>query len=827
MSGFGRFYLDKEKDLVVDLEQQGEDLFFTLRTPNHKSGNLIRNFAKVCGLPLSREENGYYVIRGEVPCYVDEQNRTMYLFRLGDTRTATIWPDGRIEMRARVPAIAKTLMSQTKDYRLDLRNTVVKTYIPVRWKFRTDLHSHMNANLSPDVLIALGIMHQIRYSMYYVKKLGLKLPVSLEAEVREKRRTIAEQYRDSGLTGKYLDRQIDDHTYLNFARLILTEPEDSLENLARIRASLSILKDSQAVFTNLEKVYLYRYVFAKGVPSEETERIEVRMDDIARIPDPDITAAAMQMFVDRMHPVYATNTLFEDKLLWTARTYAGQGILYTEISDTTLVKKDAAPEMLAQVHRVMPSVYEETGVRIRFLAAIRRIPLTIRKDRIEAGDYFSGNIQTLRAVACDPYVAGSDIVGEEINDIRDLAPVIEQLVRITRDEPDFVLRIHAGENDALRDNVVNSIRLIRSALAPGQSMPSVRIGHGLYTPRLNTVKGRQLLKDLRESGTVLEFQITSNVRLNNLSSVKSHPLRRYLDEDVLCVQGTDGAAIYGTSPIDEQLALERLLELSDEEMRRMAETDHRLCEEGVAAFKRKEERWENAYDCSPADVADLYRERIRKEENGGSLFFNGGKGLLTQEVLQDRIRELPPDGLPVVVMGGSFNSDAHRTVVRDDLAGILDGILDRGDPKKIFFVIGHRLTGYERELLCRNNGRFKVYVMAPAVISMREERVLRNCGAGIRVAITAESMGIYKSIAYEVFKRRPAVLLAFDGNSAGENMIQEAKNSKYPCRIFVNRRSRSLQEKADLLKGYVTLFGQDDPVAEEILRMSVEGVSKR
>ena len=209
--------------------------------------------------------------------------------------------------------------------------------------------------------------------------------------------------------------------------------------------------------------------------------------------------------------------------------------------------------------------------------------------------------------------------------------------------------------EMLNKNVVNSIRLIRSALAPGQSMPSVRIGHGLYTPRLNTVKGRQLLKDLRESGTVLEFQITSNVRLNNLSSVKSHPLRRYLDEDVLCVQGTDGAAIYGTSPIDEQLALERLLELSDEEIRRMAETDHRLCEEGVAAFKRKEERWENAYDCSPADVADLYRERIRKEENGGSLFFNGGKGLLTQEVLQDRIRELPPDGLPVVVMGGSFN----------------------------------------------------------------------------------------------------------------------------------------------------------------------------
>ena len=40
-------------------------------------------------------------------------------------------------------------------------------------KFRTDLHTHMNANLSPDCLIALGIIHQVRYPLYYIKKLKL------------------------------------------------------------------------------------------------------------------------------------------------------------------------------------------------------------------------------------------------------------------------------------------------------------------------------------------------------------------------------------------------------------------------------------------------------------------------------------------------------------------------------------------------------------------------------------------------------------------------------------------------------------------------------
>ena len=72
--------------------------------------------------------------------------------------------------------------------------------------------------------------------------------------------------------------------------------------------------------------------------------------------------------------------------------------------------------MLAQVHAVMPAVTKETGVLLRFLAAIRRIPLTIVKDQVETGDYFRENLQTLREIIADPYVAGSDIIGEELND---------------------------------------------------------------------------------------------------------------------------------------------------------------------------------------------------------------------------------------------------------------------------------------------------------------------------------------------------------------------------------------------------------------------------
>ena len=52
MGNFGKFYLDKEKDIAVELDLCGNDLLYTLRTPHHHTGNLITNLARLCGLPL-------------------------------------------------------------------------------------------------------------------------------------------------------------------------------------------------------------------------------------------------------------------------------------------------------------------------------------------------------------------------------------------------------------------------------------------------------------------------------------------------------------------------------------------------------------------------------------------------------------------------------------------------------------------------------------------------------------------------------------------------------------------------------------------------------
>ena len=810
MEAFGQFYLDKEKDLVVDLFRDRDELHYVLRTPNHGTGNLITNLAALCNLELQTDEDGLKVIRGTLPCYIDGSNRMVYVFRLLDTKVANIYPDGRIERKASIPAIAKTLMSQTKDYRQDFRKTVVKTYILRECKFRTDLHTHMNANLDPDILIALGIHHQIRYPLYYIRKLGLRLSPAQERVLATRRAQTATQLRGSPLEGKYLNRRIDDGTFLNFASLILENLENAAWNIPRIRASLAIMKDGQAVFTNLEKVYLYRYVFCKGVPADDP----IRIDGIERIPDHEIVQALAAMEMDRSNPAFSANSVFQDKLLWIARSYAACGIDYAEISDTTLAKPEDAPRMLAEVHAVMPAIRRETRVTLRFLAAIRRTPLTIVRDRIAYDDSMRRSLQTIRAIAGDPYVAGSDIVGEEINDIRDLAPLLAELDRIAADHPSFTIRVHAGENDGLRDNVANAIRCIREGLAPGQPMPLIRIGHGLYTRNLTSAKGRQLLEDLKDSGAVLEFQITSNVRLNNLSQLEHHPLRQYLAAGVPCVQGTDGGAVYGTDSIDEQLALEKTLNLSKEELIAMHRAEDAVRSRGLAALEEKMRVFVD--EVGAGDVEAFYASRVQAQQPTEEALLDLSDTTDSAAVFSDRIEELPSDRVPVILVGGSFNNDRHATRRRRDICALLDDVLAKGDPGKMFLVIGHSLSGYEQYLAERNQGKFDIYAFVPARIGPEEARSLKHAGVRIRVSIEPSPMGIYKSVAYEVFKRRPSVLIALDGNSSGANMIQDAKNGKRKCHIFVLDKRGMLREKARNLEGYVSLFGADDDLASSV-----------
>ena len=810
-----KFYLDKEKDIIVNLKKTSQDeITYVLETPNHNTGNLITNLAKLCGLETIKNENDMKIITGKIPASINGDNEEVYIFRLGGIKIANIYED-RVEIKAKIPAINKTLMSQTKNYKLPIEKTIVKTYILKKSKFRTDLHTHMNANLSPDCLIALGISEQVRYPLYYIKKLNLKLSSKQEKNIYEQRKNVEKQFENSPLQGKYLTRKIDDNTFINFADFILNNIENAQYNIEKIRTSLAILKDGQAVFTNLEKCYIYRYVFAKGIPS--TEKIVLTEELIKTIPEADIVKMVLKMQDDKKEgSPYKNNTLRQNKLLWVAREYKKQGIKYVEIADTDLAKLgEPAVKLLQEVHDIFPQIEKETGVKIRFLLAIRRIPLTIIKDQKTSSTYLKDNINVLKAVAKSPYVVGSDFIGEEINDISDLQPVIQKIVKyVNQEDKDFTIRIHAGENDSLRDNVRKSIMCVKEALADGQPMPRCRIGHGLYSENLNSEEGKELLDLMKETGVVIEFQLTSNVRLNNISDLSNHPIKTFLKNGIKCVQGTDGCGLYGSDTFDEQLALQNLLGLTNNDFEKMRKVEDEIIAHSEKYFLEKSKKFEQFLNGRSIKEAILELEEKNIKETEGQEELRITNNIETEKELSQKIKPLPTDKVPVIIAGGSFNTKGRETVVSENGIKILRQLIKNVDSENAYFVIGHKMQGYEKAIVDISkemNKNFEIDAIVPKVVTQKvKNRLLDEEVDGICISPETEELGIYKSFNYEIFERRKSVVIAFDGNSPVLNLVQEAKNGKGKSKIYVNKENTLLREKADTLEGYVVPFEMQD-----------------
>lgn len=808
MEFFERFYLDKEKDIIVNLYKENEDeLIYIIETPNHKTGNLITNLARICNLETVKNESDMKIIKGIIPAFINGNNEGVYTFRLGGIKIANIYANGEIFIKAKIPAINKTLMSQTKEYKIPAQKTIIKTYIAKKQKFRTDLHTHIFANLNSDDIIALGIKHQIKYSMYYIKKLGLKLSDKQANKLFMQRCEVERKYMYEDLPGKKLIRKIDDETYINFADLILNNPNDVEENIAKIRNSLVLMKDGQAVFTNLEKLYLYRYAFLKGKTSDE--KMEITRSKIDQITDKDVRSTLIKMIEDSKNENYKDNSLLQDKLLWVAREYQKQGINYAEISVTWIVKKgEEGAQIMQELHETLPKIEAETGVKLRFLGAFSRTLMT--EQQLKEG------LDAFKVAARSPYVVGSDIIGEEVNEIYKFQPVVKELVEYAVEQDDgFTVKIHAGENDSLRSNVEKSIECIMESVPKGKKMPRCRLGHGLYGIDPESKDGKDLIKTMKKNGVILEFQLTSNVRLNNLTEVSLHPIKKYLANGVNCVQGSDGCGFYGTDCMEEQMALTNLLDLSEEDLMKMKNVENKLIADNEKFFKLKErkfEEWLNGRNIKDAILEEQYIEIEKNKDRA----FKIGKAteVESEEVLKEKIVKLPMNKTPVVIAGGSFNTKGRETELCEEGLNVLKKLVKNLNSEKAYFVIGHKMQGYEKAILdiSKNlNKQFEIDAIIPKKIdkSVAEDLLQKDLN-GVCISTESEELGIYKSFNYEIFERRPSVVVAFDGNSPVSNLVQEAKNGKAKSNIYINSNVEALKEKASYLDGYITKFNLND-----------------
>lgn len=823
---FTKFYLDKEKDIVVKLfkSEEPDELIYVLETPNHHTGNLITNLAKVANVETIKDENDMKVITGILQACINDDGEEVYIFRLGGIKIANIYPDGRIERKAKIPAIIKLLMAQTKDYKLPVEKTIVKSYILKKSKFRTDLHTHLNQILQPDLLIALGIKHQIGYSLYYIKKLGIKVTAKQEKELLKKRKEIEKKYKHSELEGKKLERKINDETLINMADLILNNLENAEENIVKIRNSLVLLKDGQAVFTNLEKTILYRYAIIRGKQVPDEEKVELSLDKIEKIEDNDIrqTLKEMKEDMESENSPYKNNTLYQDKLLWIAREYQKQGIKYVEIANSTLAKKGSAGiQNLVEMHEIMPEIEKETGVSIRYLAAASRTLFTPEQVKECPA--------VIKAVSRSPYVVGMDLIGEEINNVTDFSDLIGEIIKYAIYEDDgYTIRLHAGETDAFKDNIEKALDCIKICLPNGEKAPQIRLGHGLYVPDLDTREGKRIINKMKDLDVILEFQLSSNVRLNNLTNLNSHPMKKYLATGVKCVQGTDGCGFYGIDTIDEQIALRNLLDIKDTDFAKMRKVEDEILAKRKVYFEEKSNKFEQFLDGRTIEEAlKEEQEKLLKEIDLNEVNTKTSNRLNSYNVFKEKIVNLPQDKTPIIIAGGSFNSKGRVTMPNEAIKKSLKELLEKVDNKNTYILIGHKMQGYERAVLDISkelNKKFDVTAVVPKYVSedIKENLDSSQDLSGIYVSPDPSELGIYKSFNYEIFERRNSVVVAFDGNSPVSNLIQEAKNGKGKAKIYVNSDVDVLKEKAKSLDGYVRLFNTSENLAKEILEDNPE-----
>ena len=239
--------------------------------------------------------------------------------------------------------------------------------------------------------------------------------------------------------------------------------------------------------------------------------------------------------------------------------------------------------------------------------------------------------------------------------------------------------------------------------------------------------------------------------------MKLHPIKTYLKNGIKCVQGTDGCGFYGVDTIDEQLALQNLLGLTDADFQKMRKVEDEIIADREVYFKKKSaefERFLNGRTITEA-LTELEKENIKKgKANNQPMRIN--KNIEAEAKLRKKIKQLPINKVPIIIAGGSFNKKGRNTEVTNEGKAILERLIQKIDTEKAYFVIGHKMEGYEKEIINisnKLNKKFEIDAIVPKMVSEAEsDRLLKEDLDGVRISIESDEMGIYKSFNYEILK---------------------------------------------------------------------------
>lgn len=440
-----------------------------------------------------------------------------------------------------------------------------------------------------------------------------------------------------------------------------------------------------------------------------------------------------------------------------ARDYQRMGVRYAELSLGNVLQS----EYLRDLYRILPALEPQTGVTLRFLAALSR------HNDIEWDLDCIDRIVELKRCR---YLVGVDFMGHETNSTRDFARQIRAIAEwADRERPGFVIRVHAGENAAYPENVRVAVESTEGCNV------MVRIGHGLYGVDSRT------LDVLAESGATVEFNLNSNYALNNLQNASRAPIRSYLEHGIPVVLGTDGYGIYQTTTAFEAQAA-RLCGLRDEHFAQIASHESKY----VAARLRADlantsdpKEYQVPDDRPPHHYTEGVTERrrhalARRDDQLERHLAQLGTPLLRMsEVLKQF------SGRRCLCFAGAWIhswraiSPDQQAVVREELSRLLAAL----STKNTLLVTGGTCHGFENVVqeLARPLG----FAILAALVRETPTEGLR-AGAFTHAFIVGEKLYDKAAGLYRLIRDLGGLCLFVGGGAIVSDEIQTAKNLRVP-----------------------------------------------
>ncbi|MBR3144061.1 hypothetical protein IKF12_02575 [Candidatus Saccharibacteria bacterium] len=683
-------FLDYGNTLKVNFDTDGEEVEYSFEysSDNERmSEKILESLYHISSITPKQDEPNIWRLAINDAVFIDVDKNT-----------------GAVDNINYLTAFEVRMLAQGKENRVPFSRERLTDFTP-----KTDLHTHLAGELTPDSLIEIGLKHDIDYPIELAKMAGID-PNNYEVSDKN-------GIKISSITN---------------------------EDITKLRNALMIPQYTQETFNKMEKVYDLREPFTKS------------------------------------------KELFPDCLMEVAKNYQKRGVEYAELSFSRFLKDSDYMELL---DNTIPTIESTTGVKLRFVASLNR-----QAEYEKNMDLTDSLINIARQ---SPYIVGCDFMGQEVNSTDDFSDELKAIANYAMNEdPNFTIRVHAGENPIFRDNVKRTIEIINEAhdnlektSGTPKPMPRIRIGHGVYGVDDETLK---LLKD---TNTIVEFNMSSNLALNNINSLSEIPIKKYIDSGVSVVLGTDGGGLYSTTG-SQEVILATAAGLESGDFAKIKETEASVMENQRIRERKMESMVGASHNYRPTystpDNTPRYKEEIARSYQT--------RMIEAEAAITDRLKklnietdpvkiELATRGkTPILITGASKgNWDNISPEDQQNISLTMQVLADVLNKDTAYIVTGGTDFGVEKEMHSAANRRRAsgddLTVVGTLTLETAREQDQGVSPNTITHAILLES-GQQKmkswldmpEILPNFIKERDGCMIAVGGGSVVSNMIQRGHN---------------------------------------------------